>query len=286
MNEEWEGAKARRIPMIPEQPVFSELIENEEYIKAQNTKRFLPMGYLAQDATVHSVDLWNNFCYIIQGKSRSGKKNVLKTLLYAAARKEDAEVYLIELKGRELQNAAEQLSITYLSDEESVYEFFKTTVPVFKERNTRKHELMANGIEQEELAEQMNQEKRFFIFIADMAAFIQAVYHPADSSKNMRAYLENISEKGSCHGFYFFGILNPDESVSISGYRVYQNMISYRTGIHLGGNISAQRLFQFSNIPFQEQTKTTKPGVGLIPNADDPGMAQKVILPLVKGGFS
>lgn len=286
MNEAWKGAKARKIPMIPEQPVFHELIEKEEYIRAQQTKRFLPMGYLAQDASVYSVDLWNHFCYIIQGKSRSGKKNVLKTLLYAAAKKENAEVYLIDLKGRELKNTAEQLSVTYLSDEESVYEFFKTTVPVFKERNVKKRELMGSGIEQEELAEQMNQEKRFFIFIADMTAFIQAVYHPADSAKNMRAYLENISEKGSCHGFYFFGILNPDESIPISGYRVYQNMISYKTGIHLGGNISAQRLFQFSNIPFQEQTKTTKPGVGLVPNTDDNGMAQKVVLPLVKGGFS
>lgn len=286
MTEAWSGVKARKIPVIPEQPVFSEFIQNDEYEKAEKSERHLPMGYLALDASIHSLDLWNTYCYIIQGKSRTGKKNVLKTLMYAASKKENAETYLIDLKGKDLQKTAEQLGINYLADEDGVYELFKMTVPIFKERNLKKRELISQGVEQDELAEKMNQEKKIFIFVSDMPAFIQSVYNPADSNKSMKAYLENITEKGSYHAFYFIGTLNQDEVSSVSGYKMYQNMISYKTGIHLGGNISAQRMFQFSNIPFQDQSKPSKPGVGLIPSVEDPGAAQNVVLPLVKGGFS
>lgn len=99
----------------------------------------------------------------------------------------------------------------------------------------------------------------------------------------MNAYLENITEKGSSHGFYFFGILNPEQVSTIAGYRLYMNMIAYKSGIHLGGNTVAQRLFQFNNIPFQEQSKTSKPGSGLVSLYEEPGTAERVVLPLVKG---
>ena len=60
-------------------------------------------------------------------------------------------------------------------------------------------------------------------------------------------------------------------------------MISYKTGVHLGGNTAGQRLFQFNNIPFQEQSKTQKPGTGLTPMYDEPGTAEGIVIPLVKG---
>lgn len=285
MSELWEGTRARKIPVIPEKPVFSEFIKNDEYMSAIEEKRYLPLGYLAQDASIYSVDLWNTYSYIIQGKGRSGKKNVLKMLMYAASQKADAEVYLFETKGTELQSTAKQLHIHYLSDEMSIYEFFKEVTPLFKERNAQKHTLVAQGLEQEELAEQMNQGKQIFMFIADLESFVKMIYAPSEGVGKMNAFMETISEKGSCHGFYFFSIFNPEHSTSIGGYRLYQNMISYKTGIHLGGNISAQRMFQFSNIPFQEQSKSSKPGVGLTPGEEDAGMAQQIVLPLVKGGF-
>lgn len=284
MEKAWTGQKARKIPMIPKQPVFSDFIETQEYKQAQKSTRYLPMGYLSQDASVFSVDLWNTYCYLIQGRSRTGKTNVLKLLLYAASQKDNAEVYLIDSK-REMERVVENLSVNYLADEEEIFEFFKSTIPVFKQRNQKKRDYVAQGMEQEEIAAVMDAEKKIFIFLADLTAFIQSVYNPKDKTKNMQAYLENITEKGSTHGFYFVGCLNQEEILSVSGYRMYGNLISYKTGIHLGGNVAAQRLFQFTNIPFQENAKVTKPGVGLATGVEEPGTALQVVIPLVKGGF-
>ena len=54
-------------------------------------------------------------------------------------------------------------------------------------------------------------------------------------------------------------------------------------GIHVGGNLASQRIFNFTNIPYLQQSKAVKPGSGLIPSAEDSSIAETVILPLVKG---
>ncbi len=286
MAKNWDGETAEKIPVIPENPTLQMLAEREEYQRLSLQKRYLPFAYLSVDASVYAVDLWHTYCYMIQGRSRSGKKNTLKLLMYAAAQKKDAKVCLIDLKGQGLKKFAEQLFIEYVSEEKEIYEFFKSTVPVFKERNLKKRKLLAEGIAEEELAEKMGGEKQIYIFIADMVSFVQTAYKQLEGVGSMHAYLENITEKGSYHGFYFFGIVNPEQISSVAGYKLYMNMISYKTGIHLGGNTSAQRLFQFSNIPIHEQTKTTKPGVGLSPMCEEPGTAEEVILPFVKGSLT
>lgn len=285
MAEAWEGIKARPIPVIPQHPVFSSFVQNEEYKQALCTRRYLPFAYASEDASVYSVDLWNTYCYFIQGKGRTGKKNVMKMLLYAAAQKENPEVYVIDAKGQELRSVSEQLHVNYLASEPEIYEFFKETIPVFKERNAKKRDLMAAGLDSEELAEQMASEKQIFIFVTDMVEFVKKVYQPSPGVGSISAYLENITEKGSYHGFYFIGILNSEQINQITGRTLYNNMSSYKTGIHLGGNIAGQRQFQFSNISFKEQSKVLKPGIGYAANAEDHGMADMVVLPLVKGGF-
>ena len=131
--------------------------------------------------------------------------------------------------------------------------------------------------------EKMNEETQVFVFISDMTSFIQAVYKQIEGKGSMSAYLENITEKGSYHGFYFFAGLNPEQISTIAGYKVYMNMISYKTGVHQGGNVAGQRLFQFNNIPFQEQSKTMKPGSGYVPMYEEPGTAENIVIPLIKG---
>ncbi|MCC8164078.1 MAG: type VII secretion protein EssC [Lachnospiraceae bacterium] len=281
--ESWTGKRAARIPVIPEKPTLADLQEAEGYEAAQESRRYLPLGYLEQDASLHSVDLWRTYCYLIQGKSRTGKKNVLKLLMYAAVRKAGARVCLIELNGKDLQSTAELLAVEYLSEETAVYEFFKSTVPVFKERNQRKRQLLAEGLEGDALAEKMNEGQQIFIFIADMVSFLQMAYRPSEGVGDIHAYLENITEKGSSHGFYFFGCMLPEQHAQISARPVYANMISYQTGVHLGGNTGSQRLFQFTNIPHMEQLKAAKPGTGLIPDAEDASVSCKLVLPLYRG---
>lgn len=284
MSAAWEGNRAKAVPVIPEKPMFKEFRMLEDYQRALADRRYLPIGYLSIDASIYSVDLWKTYCYLIQGRTHSGRKNVLKLLMYAASKKENAEVCVIDLSNSELRQTAEELNVKYLSDVENMFRFFRDTVPLFKERNSKKRELMKLGMEQEELAEQMNREKQMFIFIADIVPFVQKVYQPGTGIGAMNPYLENILEKGMHHGIYFFGVVNPEQVSQITGMQVYRKMISYQCGIHLGGNLSAQRVFQFQNIPYQQQSKTTKPGIGLAADYEEPETANKIVVPLIKGG--
>lgn len=285
MDAVWKGKHAKNIPVIPEHPLFSDFIRHEGYPDVMRQKRYLPFGYRSLDAGIYAVDLRAVYCFLVQGRERSGKKNVLKILLYAALQKQDAQVYLIDFE-EQLKNTAEQLSVTCYSDMKDVFEFLRSTVPIFKERNQKKQELLAQGAETEEIAEKMEEEPPVFIFITDLASFVKNVYQPPEGVGNIHSYLENITAKGLLHRIYFIAAMNLEHTFSISGYRVYQNMASYRTGVHLGGNINGQKLFSFGNIPYQEQGKVTKPGLGLTPSAEDSGTADKIVIPFVKGGFT
>lgn len=59
-------------------------------------------------------------------------------------------------------------------------------------------------------------------------------------------------------------------------------MISARQGIHLGGNIASQRVFSYGNIPYSEQNKTTKPGLGIATASDGDSASCEVVIPYAR----
>lgn len=280
----YEGICAAQIPVIPKKPVLEMFSELTSYKELTESRRYLPVGYLSSDASVCSIDLWNTYCWFVQGHRNSGKKNVFRLLLHAAVQKKDKKIYVIDPEDRLKMVCMEEKNMTFLKEEQEIYDFFQETVSVFQKRNKKKQELLQKGLDEEELAEQMNQETQYFIFISDMASFVKMVYEPGEEVGSMRAYLENITEKGKMHGFYFFGMLHAEQSFSLSAYPLWKNMIFGCGGIHLGGNTGRQQLFRFDNIPFQDQGKIAKPGIGLMVSANEPEMAQEVVLPLIKGG--
>ena len=58
---------------------------------------------------------------------------------------------------------------------------------------------------------------------------------------------------------------------------------SHETGIHMGGNADAQRLFNFPGMSVRELSKSEKPGTGYVVS-DDGRMTWKIVIPLEKGG--
>ena len=129
----------------------------------------------------------------------------------------------------------------------------------------------------------MSEKRPVFIFIADIIEFIDGIYHPDENIGNMSGFFENIFEKGYLHNIFFFGCINTDEVATLIGLKAYQLFISYKTGIHLGGNIAAQRIFSFQNIHYSQVSKPMKKGEALAPSADDDTVAEKIIIPLVGG---
>ena len=280
VDAEWKEERARQIPSIPDNPVLADLKGTEEYQVQKADRRFLPLGYLAKDASVFSLDLWNIYCWIIQGREGSGKRNILKLLMHQAAEKKDARLCMIDLKNSGLSGEAKGLGAECLEDEKHLYLFFKDTVEEIRERGRKKQALIADGAGSEEIAGEMNRESQIFFFLPDLVSFIEAAGRLLEGKGSIQAYLENITGKGKCLGIYFFAAFKPEEYSRLAGNRIFQNMCSYGTGIHMGGNVGGQRLFSFPDIPYQEQGKFQNPGVGLLPSAD--GETKKIIIPRMK----
>lgn len=100
----------------------------------------------------------------------------------------------------------------------------------------------------------------------------------------MNPFFENIFEKGFLHNIFFFACINTDESASLSSFRAYNIFTSYKTGVHLGGYLSAQRVFAFQNINFNDMSKSMKKGLGLVPSSEDESIAQTIVIPLFGEG--
>ena len=58
-----------------------------------------------------------------------------------------------------------------------------------------------------------------------------------------------------------------------------KSFVGYKTGVHLGGSLNSQRIFTFQNIPYAEQAKIMKKGLGLVPASDDDTVAERVVIP-------
>lgn len=280
-DQKWDGIRARKIPQIPEKPVLSEFVKLDDYKQMQHEMK-LAVGYRMEDASVYGVDLRRTYCYLISGKNHTGKTNMLKVLIHAAALKEGSRVVVIENNSTELENYVSNNNAQYISDEKDIFEFFKETVDIFRQRNQKKQQCIKDGMEDDEIFNVMQTETPYFIFIADIIAFIDEVYHPKNPNLHMEGYLENITEKGFLHNFYFFGCINFDNASKLFGLKMYSNMMSYKTGIHFGGYVNSQKLFQFTNIPFSQANKPMKTGLGLIPGEDDISQSQQVVIPLAK----
>ncbi len=285
MRRSWNGKCARRIPSIPDEPTYADIAQLDEYRDAAANPSLIPFAYKNDDATVYSVDLKTTFCYSVTGKKRTGKTNVLKLLMTAVSEKKGIKA-VVEKGASKLKSLSTAYGFRYLSSDADILEFFKEITPAFIERNKLKKQLLENGCSDEEIYEQMQQFEPVYVFIGDMIEFIQSVYHPDEGIGNMSGFFENIFEKGTLHNVFFFGAIDTDEVSSVAGIKAYVSYVGYKSGVHLGGNVASQRVFNFQNIHYSKLSKTAKKGEGLVPSYEDDTVSELIIIPHFGGKLS
>ena len=277
MKQAWSGKRARPVPEIPKKPVWSEFHQLDEYRRLLLDKDRLPVGYDMANAQVYGINLRNTYCYMAYGAGHTGKTNFLKVCLQAALEKK-AKVCVMDNESHDLHSYAGN-GVQYVEDDKGLYEFFTQLLPVFKERNKKKHELQAGDCETDEIYEAMKQFEPYFIFIADLKSLVMMVN---GSQYDMRGFFRNILEKGSMHNIYLFSAVSSKDHQEIFGDELYDTFTGYKTGIHFGGNTADNRVLNFDYISYAEQTKVLPPGVGCLPDAVSNEDTAKVAVPLAR----
>lgn len=281
MQQSYHGTKARTIPEIPANAKLDDLFANEEFDALIKQGNKIPFGFNASNAKLAYVNLTKTFCYLISGRKKCGKTNVMKLLLNSMS-KVSGDIHVIDTKSFELKKCAQQVGAKYYVEYEDMYRFFEGLIPVIQERNKLKRQLLSEGMDEEEIYNRMKEEKAIMIMISDLANFLEKAYSDENEIGSMGAFLENITEKGSQLNMYFFAVVDNNSQAALSRNQTFVNMKEYQTGMHLGGNLNAQRIFNFINVSYKESNVLEKAGNGYMSSFDEPDMGEKIILPLVK----
>ncbi|MCD7773194.1 MAG: hypothetical protein LUH08_03955, partial [Ruminococcus sp.] len=282
LRQNWKGKQAVAVPCIPKNPSYSDLKKTSGFDKASQSACLVPLGYNQTDASLECIDLEKTYCYVISGRERTGKTNVLRIIMQGAAQK-NGKLFVIECSTSKLRHQADLLGAEYISSEEGIFAFLNEIKEPFVERNRNKHELLNSGMTESEIFAQMQKKQPYFIFVASLEEFLSMTYEPSEKVGKMSGFVENIFDKGALHNIYFFAATDPDNYSTLAARQAYKQFAKYKKGIHLGGCLDKQKLFSVTNIPYTEQSKAMPKGVAITPLESDESVVKKIVIPLFGG---
>ena len=281
MEQSWMGKRAKSIPVIPEKPVWSDFVKWDEVEDDFLDRRKLPIGYVYETAEPCNIDLLNTYCFIISGKARTGKTNLLKIAMRSAARK-NARLVVIELEGAELKTEAENLGAQYIATCEDYFHLMMGLFPEIKKRNEEKKNMLRQMADKEELFDKLSEKTPYFLFISDLAKFSQVMHGKEGEERGCAGFTSNFFEKGDSQNVYFIACMNPDKSLDVQSLKVYQTFVDWKTGIHLGGNCDGQTYLDFSKLSYNQLKEVLPAGQGYVLMSQKEG-AIRTVIPQAKG---
>lgn len=280
MNTAWTGPKAHAVPRIPEKPVRSEFTSLAEFHEALKDPRLLPIGYDFEYADVYCFNLVKSHLYLITGTKNSGKSNLMENLILTCAQRGD-EVAILDIGGERFVQVGHTVpELRYCADDASVLELFTYIQSEMVRRAPIKKRGMAERGSVEELFDAALENRRIDIFISDMKALISELRNPDSPAFNAQALFDTLCERGNGYNIFVFGEIGDREQGELMGYACVDSMRSYQTGIRFGGRFNDQKIFSFENVRYQEQERSMKQGMGVIPSEDSEERLVRVIVPL------
>lgn len=278
----WKGKCAPRIPQIPKAPEWSSFIHMEECRNLLATGRYLPLAYLREDASVYSLDLSKTFCYQITGRGRSGKSVFLRNVA-CAAKELGGKIMVVDRMDQQTeQRTAALVGGQHINTYQGVFDLWKEIILTINQRHELQKELSQQGMEEEEIFERMSGYEKIFVLIADLNDFAEACIRPKNGIPVMAPQAENIIAKGAQHNVFFFAAVDTQDLTAVSTHGIHRNFVRGKQGVHLGGELNTQKLLSYRNIPFAEQSRSTKPGTGYVPDAEDSMNAAQIVIPMNK----
>lgn len=282
MSEHWQGKRARLIPEIPAKPTWELLAQSEEYQRQLERGGRLPVAYYQEDASLYCVDLSHTFCYLVQGKTRSGK-SVLMRNLACAARDTGGKIYVVDREDQSEQSLAKLVDGTYCAAAEELFQLTKELILLTNQRGGKRKELMAQGLEEEEIFQAMQSYPPVYVFVADLNDYLQRIYSGQGVLKSVVSAMENILSKGQLLNVYFLAAVDSKDVVMLQGRAAYQSFVRQLNGVALGGELSKQSTFTAGNLPYAEQNRPLKTGFGYAVRQDELQVMDLIVIPQNKG---
>lgn len=277
----WTRDKAKAIPIIPDNPLWSDLQKLEDYKKMIETKRYLPIGWDINSAEVYGIDLTRAFVQLVSGKAKTGK-TVMQKAVICSAKEIGAKVVVIEHSSSTLKAFAEKMEAEYITTVSEQAKFFSDNSNLIKERHQKKKVMEFEGKDEVEIFDEMCLTQPIFVVVSDIVEFVKAVSKGEAEVSDVSTFVKSVFDKGSLLNIYFFVGINPDTIADVLGNTLFTAITAYRVGIHFGSVADNNlRYMDFSNLTHNERTKVRKPGIAMLPVANGERV-REVVVPLIK----
>ena len=274
MSRAWTGPAPPVIPQVPEDMSLDSLMRLDGFAGRLRSGRYMPFAYDLAEARVECVDFAKTFCYSISGAARSGKTNMLKVFI-RLAKEQGSKVYVFDGAARELELfSRESEADRYIASAGELFDFMQDIIiPEFTSRNKKKADFVRMG--RKNVDEYMASMQRIVLFINDMTAFCEAVY---ESERDMKGFIEQMVARGDGHMICLFAcIAQADMTGEYSSKRFLRGFIGWKDGLHLGGKLEDQKVFDF-DVPVLERGKKLPAGYG---HAVVDGVTKRIVTPMV-----
>ena len=154
---------------------------------------------------------------------------------------------------------------------------------VLASASPRRKELMAQGLEEEEIFQAMQSYPPVYVFVADLNDYLQRIYSGQGVLKSVVSAMENILSKGQLLNVYFLAAVDSKDVVMLQGRAAYQSFVRQLNGVALGGELSKQSTFTAGNLSYAEQNRPLKTGFGYAVRKDELQVMDLIVIPQNKG---
>ena len=258
---------ARSILVLPENETYGEFLEK---MPEEMLEDYIPIGYEQKEIQPYTVSLKESFCYLISGIGRKGVDNLLENITEYLAATENLptkkELYLVHLN----KNCAieeEGAEAVYKNDED-IFSMLLFLKEEFTKRNKWRKEYLAEGKEERLYSTLKKEFAQLFFIIDDFTAFLELVYK-SHGTESYFPITELFFKEGKGLGIYFIAGIDTGNSASAVYTQAYKNFTNEKKGIHLGGQLNQQNLFQFQ-IPITKQLTRLDDNIGCFVEKETP----------------
>lgn len=250
----YKGKGAARIPVLPENKLYAEDLDDfGNYIE----ERRIPIAYEMEHIEPVSLSFEDTYCYGISGTTTHGILNFMQNILLTSENIY-ADIHIVNLNHDFV--AIRNFSYKGLyENQDGIYDLLIELKQEFKARSTRKKEIIAEGIN-DYYPILIKDFKPVVVLIDDFSQFLQKIYDTS-YKEEMNNIVELFFQEGKQLGVMFLAGFTPDFLSSSLYTLACKTFVHYKKGIHLGGQLNDQKLFEFT-LPISVQTKSLPDNIG------------------------
>ena len=234
----------KKIPAMPKVLALSKLDQQPYFMELLKTENQVPIGYDKVDAKPYLVSLEELDGYVISGKRKTGKKNLLQLFGILGKRKGIACIFF----GKRHSKLESRVSFAdgFITETEEWLTCF--------------------GQMEEE------RKKERFLLVEDMKDFFERMEEKGEISRITDLILE-----GSKKGYHWIFSMNSEDYLSLLQFDVFSTIVEKEQGIHLGGRLNEQKIFHFENLSYREESVRQPAGTGMAAEPQSPGIGRTVL---------